>query len=227
MATEAQQALNATGMSVSFFCAGQSNVGIGVTGTWVGTVSFQGSFDGVNFVPISLTPFPTGAAVQSSTGNGNFFSIGANYTAVQVTFTRTSGTAIIQLAASLDSSYQAAFLSASSDFLSQSVAGGLANVLTIAAQANRGWNINTLVVGFSVAPAAAVLCTIADGGSSVLWETYIPPLSDSGAATVGGTFQVPLPPSGVTGTPGHSLVITLAAPGGAVVSKVNAAVNPG
>lgn len=227
MANTVREALNATGMSVTLNCVGQSNVGIGITGTWVGTVSFFGSFDGVNFnVPLAATPFPSGTAVSTTTGNGNWFSSGLNLAAVQAVFTRTSGTATVVLAASLDSSFQSAFLASTSQSVSQSVSGGLANVLTIAAQANRAWNVGTLVVGFSVAPAAAVLCTIADGGSSVLWETYVPPLTDAGAATVGGTFQVPLPPGGVFGTPGNSIVITLAAPGGAVVSKVNAAVQP-
>lgn len=232
MATILAEALNATGMKLTIFSGGQSYVGLNVAGTWVGTVSFFGSTDGMNFVPLFVTPFASGTAVSSSTANGSWFVPVGNYLAIRVTFTRTSGTAIVTLAASTDSSYQDAFLATTSRWVSQSVSGGAANAITVAAQANRAWNISELVIGYSVAPAAAVLVTISDGASSVLWETYVPPLVNDGAATVGGTFRVPLPqPSGsdprggVTNTPGNSLVITLAAPGGSVVSKVNAKIS--
>jgi len=100
--------------------------------------------------------------------------------------------------------------------------------VTIAAQTNRGWRLRTLTVGWSVAPAAAVLCTIQDG-STVIWETYIP------KDTPVGDFQVKLPADpntpglsggGVFNTPGNTLVITVADPGGSVVSKINAEIIP-
>ena len=49
MAQITREVLDSTGMSLAIFCAGQSTVGIGITGSWVGTLSFYGSFDGVTF----------------------------------------------------------------------------------------------------------------------------------------------------------------------------------
>lgn len=224
MANIIREALNADAMRLTLFCAGQSYVGFNLTGTWVGTISFYGSFDGVNFVPISVTPFASGTAVSSATANGSWYAAAQNYAAVQVRFTRTSGTVLASLSASNDSSFQDVFLASTSIFVTQSVGSGAANSMTIAASTNRAWSLKKLVIGFSVAPAAGVLVTISDGASSVMWETYANPLTNDGAATVGGSFNVPLPENGLVGTLGNSLVIALAAPGGSVVSKLNAEV---
>lgn len=236
MANILREALNADAMQLAIYCGGMSKVGINLAGTWVGTVKFFGSTDGTNFVPLSMTPFASGTTVQSATANGNWeISVQSlSLVAVKVTFTRTSGTVLVTMGASIDSSYQDAFLASTSHFVSQSVSGGATNVITIAAQVNRAWRCRSLQVSFSVASGAAVLITISDGASSVLWEGYVP-INNEGVATVGSTFNVPLPPDpmtpgltggGVVNTPGNSLVITLAAPGGSVVSKVNAEIVP-
>jgi hypothetical protein len=221
-----REALNADGMSLTVFTGGQSKVGIGLTGTWVGTVKFFASVDGINFIPVYLTPFASGTTVLSTTATGNWESACLNYVAFKATFTRTSGTAIVTMAASVDASYQSAFLAASSVFVSQSIASGAANAITQAAQANRAWRLRTCVVGYSTAASSVALLTVSDGGSSTLWETYVP----VGATGLIGTFQVPLPADpnipgltggGIVGTVGSSMVVTLAAPGGSTVSKLN------
>ncbi len=226
MAVILREVLTADAMALAIFCGGQSKVGVGITGTWVGTVSFFASTDGVNFKPVAMTPFASGTAVSTTTANGSWESAVLNYVAFKVVFTRTSGSATVAMATSLDSSYQSAFLASTSIYVSASHAAGAANVITQAAQANRAWRLRTLVIGWSAAPSAAVLCTITDGASSVIWETYVP----VGATGVVGTFNVPLPApdptvpgsGGLVNTPGNTLVITVADPGGSVVSKVNA-----
>ncbi len=230
MANIIREALTADQMQLFLYCGGMSKAGFGVSGTWVGTVAFFGSTDGINFIPLSVTPFASGATVQSTTATGNWEALVRNFVAIKVVFTRTSGTAVIVLAASLDSSYQDAFLAPTSKYVSQNVGSGATNVITVAAQANRAWRLRTLSVAFSVAAGAGVDLKITDGASSVLWEGYVP-ASAGPLVAGGGTYLVPLPPpsgtpglldGGVVGTPGNTLVVTLAAPGGSVVSTLNA-----
>jgi hypothetical protein len=228
VATIVREVLNAVGMELPIFCGGASKVGFGLSGTWVGTVQFLGSFDGLNFVPLSVVPFASGAAVQSATATGNWEKAVADFVAMKVKVTAlASGAVVATLASSIDSSYQDAFLVASSHFVEQDAAGGLTNVITVAAQVNRAWRCRKLSGGFSVAPAAAVKCTISDGASSIIWAEYL-------AATAGGwTLNLPPDPNvpgisggGVVNTPGNSLVITLAAPGGSVGSSLSAEIIP-
>lgn len=232
-----RRAINASGDSLTLFTGGMSRIGFGVTGTWAGTLTFFGSNDGVNFFKVGVLPFPVTAPLtqqNNTTANGNFEAFVNNLVAFKIgATTLTSGTALIQMAASNDTSYQDAFMASTSRAVSQSQSGGTANTLTIAAQANRAWRCRTLSVGWSVAPAAAVELTISDGGSATLWDGYIPPTPATGGLI--GTYLVPLPSDpgipgitggGVVGTVGNSLVITLSAPGGSVVSKLNAEMIP-
>jgi hypothetical protein len=41
-----------------------------ITGTWTGTVTFEGSVDGVNFVAMAGTPLVGGTSVSTATVNG-------------------------------------------------------------------------------------------------------------------------------------------------------------
>jgi hypothetical protein len=226
MATVLREVLNADQMNLTVFCGGQSKVGIGVTGTFVGTLSFAGSFDGINFVPLTVTPFASGTGVQTATATGNWEVNVKNLVAVRVTFSRTSGSATVFLGTSIDSSYQTAFLAATSVNVTQEVSAGATNVITQAAQANRAWRLRTLSVAFSVAAGAAVKVTVADGANN-LWSGFVP---KQDVSTGGFTWQAPLPADtntpgvsggGVVGTPGNAMTVTLAAPGGSVVSEVN------
>ncbi len=227
MATILREVLNADQMKLIIFCGQQSKVGIGLSGTWVGTVAFRASTDGVNFTSVTVAPFASGTAVSSVTTTGNWEFDVKNYVAFQVVFTRTSGSVVAQLAASIDSSYQDAFLASTSIFVSQGATGGAANTITQAAQANRAWRLRTLSGGFSVAPSAAVKVTVSDGGSATIWEEYL--------AAAAGPWKLQLPldsnvpgvtGGGVVGTPGNSLVVTIAAPGGSVATSASAEFHP-
>ena len=221
-----REGLNATGMRLPLYTGGQSFVGFGVSGTWVGTLSFSFSTDGVNFIPLSVTPFASGTSILTTTANGNWFSLVQNFIAVQVTATTiTSGTAAVIIATSIDSSWQDAFLAASSIYVEQTSGANSTNTMTIAAQANRAWRLRSLVISTSAAAtwASSPALTVQDGGSTTLFAIDPP--------TASGTYEVPVPSDngtpqtpgkGVVNTPGNSLVITLAAAGGAAKTTINA-----
>lgn len=227
MANPIFEALGATGMSLGIYCGGMSYVGISLTGSWVGTVRFFGSVDGVNFIPVSVTPFASGTAVTSATANGNWFLPVGNFVVIKAVFTRTSGTVTVKMATSIDSSYQDAFLLATSIF-QNSTQTAATNTLTIAGQANRAWRLRTLVVsvsGGAATWAASPNLTIKDG-TTLLWGLDIP-------VTDASNYNIPLPADpktpGVSGggiitTPGNALVIAMVSGGGAVVTNINAEV---
>lgn len=95
--------LSATTCPAVAGCALVSTHGLGgaalqVTGTWVGTISFEASLDGVTFVALRATPLGGGAAVTSTTANGawSLFTSGANQIRARMS-SYTSGTATVIL----------------------------------------------------------------------------------------------------------------------------------
>ena len=90
-----------TTQNVSISTLGEANVGITITGTWAGTISFQGSIDGTNYVPVLAYATLTGAPVTSTTapvsgtaGDGQWTIPCAGYADIRVIGnTVTSGTA--------------------------------------------------------------------------------------------------------------------------------------
>jgi hypothetical protein len=235
MATIAKETLNNQGQPITL-CFGNaapggspgvggpdaSRIGINLSGNWTGLVSFFGSYDGINFFPVSVTPFPFGTTTQTATANGSWFFDAVNYQSVRVVFTTlTTGFVAVTLAAAVDSSWQDAFLAASSRFVEQDTAGGTQNQITIAGQANRAWRCRKVSGGFSGVPASPVKVTISDGASTILWAEYVSAAQwtlnlpgDPGVANISG--------GGVVGTPGNSMVITVAAPGGGLGSSASA-----
>lgn len=234
MAAILREVLNAQGLGLTISCAGQSRVGLNISGTWTGLISFYFSTDGLNYEPynkLSMAVFPTTTTQQSATANGNFEVGVKNFVGVRIILTTlTTGAPVVALGTSIDSSYQDAFLVSTSKYVEQTSGAGAANTVTVAQQANRAWRVRTLTVGFSAAPASNVNVQITDGASNVIWSGYAT-VSSSGGGESGGTWTAPLPQDpnwpGVTGggvvnTPGNSLVIAVAAGGGSVVSTVNA-----
>lgn len=213
MAQITREVLNATGMSLSAYCGGLSNIGIGVTGTWVGTVAFYGSTDGLNFFTLSLTPFASGTAVNSITANGNYFTPASNLIAVRVVFTRTSGSAQVNIAVANDASWQDAFLTQIQIYNNSSTTSGT-NTLTQASQTNRAWNLTDLdisIAGPSWAGGTAKL-TIYDGtvSGNVFFSEYLSEV----AGSVGRLYNINLP-TGADGvkslvnTPGNAMTIVV------------------
>lgn len=228
MANVVREVLNLnTGASLTAFVGGTSHIGVAISGTWVGTITFFYSTDGVNFYPTTLATFPGATSTLSTTVNGNFEASTKNWVALKITTALTSGNVTIVIASSVDSSYQLAFLTAGSAFLNQQVASGAQNQITVAAQAQRSYRARTVSGSFSAAPAAAVLVTISDGGSTTLWAEHVAASAGQWKLNLPADFDTPLVSAGgVVNTPGNSLVITVAAPGGSVVSELNVEVIP-
>lgn len=89
--------LTATG-SVTLTPVGVGTAAVQVTGTWAGTLQFEGSVDGTNFFSIPATVPTTGANVTSATANGNWLLNPAGYKQVRVRCsTFTSGTIVISI----------------------------------------------------------------------------------------------------------------------------------
>lgn len=55
---------------VSLSVSALSAVGIQITGTWTGTITFEGTIDGATYTPLNMTPSDSGTAVTSTTANG-------------------------------------------------------------------------------------------------------------------------------------------------------------
>src|SRR5258706_2705369 len=55
---------------INFNTAGQGTIGIQIIGTWVGTITFQGTVDNTNYVSISMTPSSSSTTVTTATSNG-------------------------------------------------------------------------------------------------------------------------------------------------------------
>jgi len=119
-------------------------------------------FDGVNFATLQVTPFPSGTAVTSTTSNGSWEVVVANYMFVKVVFTQTSGTVNVAMASSVDNAYQNAFLGVSTVTVASEATSGT-NTLTQTAQANRAWLLQELEVSIA-GPAWSGGSMLPDGG---------------------------------------------------------------
>jgi len=61
---------NSANDEIVLIVAGYAGVAVQITGTWAGTIVFEGSVDGYNFVAIQLSGVASGAGVTSATANG-------------------------------------------------------------------------------------------------------------------------------------------------------------
>lgn len=242
MATLAREILTLTGMECRIFCAGMSFVGISVTGTWAGTLYFEGFQNtfGLTGPTGGAVPKPTGVypwatagtlpadAVASATANGSWYWPVQNYDTFRVRFERTSGSPQIRLAASIDSSWADAFLTASQRFVNNT-ANGAVNTLLIPADTNLGKRVKSLVV--SAAPSSAAGGGSSTGPSTAVWsQNPVLRINDQDTRLLGLDFTttlpfqytVPLPADGIACTPGNPLTIQMARGGAAVITNINA-----
>lgn len=91
-------ALNAT---VALTLNGQSAATVQVTGTWVGTLQFEGTLDGTTWIPINAIAASTSAPQPTTTVNGLYRITPAGLATFRVNATAyTSGTAVITMRAS-------------------------------------------------------------------------------------------------------------------------------
>jgi hypothetical protein len=229
MATIIREVLNNATQSLTIFCGGMAKVGIGIpalsgAGT---TVSFFGSTDGLNFIPINVNIFPFSAGQSTTTATGNFETPVLDFVAmrVQVTTLGPAGAVTVVMAVAIDSSWQDAYLTPQQKWPSSYKLGGGQNILNIPAQANRAWRLRTLLisaVGGLTGWASQPVVQIVDGPFPVLpntntWVFDLLPANQS-------MTDVPLPADsntpgvsggGIVGTPGNQMNIVLASPSAA------------
>lgn len=62
--------LTNTDDAIAISCVGKGSVGVQLTGTWTGTVTFEASLDGTNYVAIKGTPLASVTGASTATGNG-------------------------------------------------------------------------------------------------------------------------------------------------------------
>jgi len=92
-----QGSLAAVGDAVTLNVAGLSGIGFQITGTWVATIQFKGSVNGVDFVSLSAVPISSSTAVTSATSNG-IWQAPAVLKAVQLVVSAwTSGAAVVSV----------------------------------------------------------------------------------------------------------------------------------
>lgn len=93
--------LSGTGQTVALSLTSQSNGAIQISGTWVGTISFQATLDGTNFYPINAVSSTTSSPLPTTTVNGLYRLTPAGVLSFRVNMTSyTSGTANIVIRAS-------------------------------------------------------------------------------------------------------------------------------
>jgi len=67
-----QAAVEATGDGASLNVAGLARLGVQVSGTFVGTVTFEATINGASWVALALAPVGGGAAVSTASAPGLF-----------------------------------------------------------------------------------------------------------------------------------------------------------
>lgn len=99
MSAPSQQAsLAALAALLSIDVTSVAGVGLQLTGTWSGTVSFEASIDGQNFVAFNMVPSNSATPASSATANGCFSANCAGYACVRARMSAfTSGAAIVTL----------------------------------------------------------------------------------------------------------------------------------
>ena len=92
----------ALSQSVALTLNGQSSASIQITGTWVGTLQFEGSLDGTSWTAINSTLASTSVPVTTGNTNGLYRLTPGGFQQFRVVSTSwTSGTAIVTIRASI------------------------------------------------------------------------------------------------------------------------------
>jgi hypothetical protein len=205
--------------------AGMSFLGVGITGTFAGTLAFYRSMDGVNFTPMLVHSYPW---VESDTANtistytktpsGSVTQTlccpVAGFLWIKVVATSlTSGNPLVALSSADDASYPDAFSTIPSIFVAQSQTHA-ANTITVAANANHGWRLATLSVGIQGSPTTPSVA-IKDSAGTVLWSWDL--------AAVSGPVDLTniVRGSNIQSTPNNALIISVPDLGSGVTCDLN------
>lgn len=94
--------IDAAADAVALDVSGAGAVGIQLTGTWTGTIEFEGSVDGGTFVALNMIPSNSATAATSATGNGAWSANCGGYRRVRARASAwTSGTAVVTLSSAV------------------------------------------------------------------------------------------------------------------------------
>ncbi len=145
-----------------------ASVAIGVTGTFVGTLAFEGTLDGATFTAITVSATATLAQVTTATGTGLWQGSAAGLTAIRVRFSAyTSGTAQVTLQAAT-----------SGGSVSSASASGSTNISAI--------NSVTPLMGAGATGTGSLRVTLADASAvNVSAINGVTPLMGAGATGTG------------------------------------------
>ena len=229
-ATRVSKVLNAVNQEVTIWCAGQAKLGISIrTVTGTPTIKFTASTDGLTFNPLTVGAYPSAtppaAGVTQATAAGDYEVNVQNYQFIRVQMTSGAGPATIVLAASVDSSYQEAFMVGQSGvnltttlYPSTTATGGT-NTQTIPGQTNRTVNLTFCEVSMIGPNFGNAQIRIWDGtvGNGVpLYQCFLDSVigSNSGGGSVGSRQLLNLPTDaqgnvGLQGTPGNAMTIQI------------------
>jgi hypothetical protein len=121
--------MTATSNIATISCQGAGAIGMNITGTWTGTMSFQASVDGSNWLAVSPPAIhPAGSGVSTTTANGqwSFLAAGNNSFRINPT-TFSSGTATVVLEAN-QASRDVIVVQSVASMLNATVVGTVTNV---------------------------------------------------------------------------------------------------
>ena len=127
--------LTALNQAVVLTLNGLAGFAVKLTGTWVGTVTFEGTIDGTNWTAINVAPLSGGLRVATATANGDFEGIAAGLQQIRVKATAfTSGTIGVYMLATGDTRIRRVWSTSADNFLVKPVMTGGGNTsLTTAA----------------------------------------------------------------------------------------------
>lgn len=101
-ASVASGSITANAQSITRALEGESGVSVQITGTWVGTLQFEATVDGTNWVAVNGVGAGTANIATTTTVNGLFRNTPAGCASFRVTSTAwTSGTAVVSIRAAL------------------------------------------------------------------------------------------------------------------------------
>lgn len=206
--------LDAVGKAVTLPVEGKGMCGVSIQGTFVGTVVFEESYDGDTFYPSSLKVWGSTTTANSATATGNWHleNVGTRKKFRARMTAYTSGKAEVTLGAAEGSGFQDAYRVASDKYKTGTSGANAAQTITVAADANKGHRLKKLVVSFSGGTPTTANVKVEDGSGTTIWFLDL--------ELAAKAFDVPLPADGLVGTPNKAMLITVAAGGTSVVSKI-------
>lgn len=164
MDTSASGSLAAAAQTVSIGLNSNAGLAVQITGTWVGTVTFEGTVDGTNWVPINGVSASTSAPQPTTTVNGVYRLTPSGLASVRVNMTSyTSGTAAVTMRGS-------------------NGAGGMFANQVLPTKNTDGTSTQAI-------KAASTGATLADA-SAVVQDANLGNQADAVATTDGGTFSL-------------------------------------